>query len=215
MCNTNQIGDTMTITTETTETGPQTLELPWEVLADLASAGASAGTDDARPILTSLHLFTREGRLIAEATDSYTLARVSTEYAGPELDALVPAKWLEAVRKAAKALRIPGLPVALEVGAETITARVPDAFTMSTPAQWGTFPKIDHLIPTEADYVHELGAFNPQFLARMTKILSPANAKDTTRAWKCISMSTLKPSLWTTSARGAEAMFLQMPVRLD
>ena len=209
---------TMTETT-TTETSSALLELTWRQLADLSSAGASAATDQARVMLTGVHLFTRAGHLIAEATDSYSLVRVSIESDAPELDVIAPATWLDNARKAFKVAKSPDRPITLTITGttpETRTVTATDgATTLVTPAIFGTWPRTDQLIPEEKDYTAELGAFNPQFLARMAKILPPDGPKDTTRAWRTLSMSRTKPAVWSTTNHRADAMFLLMPVRVD
>ncbi len=201
--------------TETRETTTTVLEVTWQTLSDLASVSASAATDKRPPILTAIQLVSDSTRLTATATDSYTLARVSVESAAPMLEVLIPAAWLLDALKATKVTRAPQLALTLSVTGQTITLSDGRGVTMTTLAQDGTYPSVAPIIPTEDNYTSELGAFNPQFLARMAKILPPRDKRDTTRAWRCVSMSATKPALWKATTYEAEAEFLQMPVRIS
>lgn len=201
--------------TETRETPTTVLETTWGDLNNLASVAASAATDKARPLLTAIQLVSDGARLVATATDSYTLARVSVTHAAPTCEVLIPAAWLLDALKATKVTRARQRPITLSITGETITLSDGLGVTMTTLAQSGTYPTIDPLIPTEDNYTSELAAFAPQYLARMAKILPPRDSKDTTRAWRCVSMSPTKPALWLCSTYEAEALFLQMPVRVS
>ena len=193
-------------------------------LSQLASVAASASGNQARPIFTNIHLFTREGEIVAEATDSYTLARVSVPVEGnADLDVLIPAQWLV---KSLSALKLKGRAaltqdVLVNVAGGMVTLSS-GGLTLSTVLGDGKFPQIDHLIPTEGNYQSELGAFNAPYLARMAKILPPV-VKREGATWECLSMSATRPSLWRRiqhyDARPREdwtatALFLQMPVRI-
>jgi DNA polymerase III sliding clamp (beta) subunit (PCNA family) len=206
-----------------TSAEPVSLAITWQHLADLASVSACAATDDARPLLTCVHLFTRDGVLVAEATDSYSLARATLgtvtkgESIPSALDVLIPAKWLRATLKSLKITREPYQVLTLTVEGpehrQTVALSNIDA-TIATLAISGNYPKVDHLIPDDGAY-SELGAFCPQFIARMADILPKVGPHDTTRAWQCVAMDKSRPSLWRASARGVSAQFLQMPVRIN
>jgi hypothetical protein len=191
-------------------------------LSQLASVAASSSDDQARTILTNIRLFTREGEIVAEATDSYTLARVSVPVEGnADLDVLIPAQWLV---KSLSALKLKGRAaltqdVLVNVAGGMVTLSS-GGLTLSTVLGDGKFPQIDHLIPTEGNYQSELGAFNAPYLARMAKILPPV-VKGEGATWECLSMSATRTSLWRrtqymSSRDGwtATALFLQMPVRI-
>jgi hypothetical protein len=192
-------------------------------LSQLASVAASSSDDQARPIFTNIHLFTRQGEIVAEATDSYTLARVSVPVEGnADLDVLIPAQWLV---KSLSALKLKGRAaltqdVLVNVAGGMVTLSS-GGLTLSTVLGDGRFPQIDHLIPAESNYQSELGAFHAPYLARMAKILPPVVKGEGT--WECVSMSATRPSLWRRiqhyDARPREdwtatALFLQMPVRI-
>ena len=190
------------------------LTLTWEELAALTTVGASAATDRGRPILMAVHLSTADGRLTAEATDSYSLARVSVASDAQGVDVLIPAKWLDEVRKATKVTRAPKRPVTLIIGADTVEASDGNV-TLIAQVVAGNYPELNSIIPAEASYVHEFAAFNPSLLALMAKILPPVSAKDKERVWKVLSMSATRPSVWSTSTPVATALFLLMPVRVS
>ena len=182
-------------------------------LGQLASVAASAGTDDARPILTAIHLYTRDGELIADATDSYSLARVSVATEYKDVDVLIPARWLVASLKSLKTTKLfyDKAVLTLTIDGDRVSLGNYDA-TLTTFAGTGTFPNIDTLLPKEEDYLSEMGSFDAHFLARMGSIIPPATKKEN-NTWHCASMSKDKPSVWTRHYDGASALFLLMPVR--
>ena len=188
------------------------------ILAALASVSASASTDKFRPLLTNIHLFTRDGEIIAEATDSYTLARVSMPVeASADLDVLVSAKWLTDSLKSFKPSGKRRVDILVGVMDDTISL-TGEGKTLSTLVAEGKFPGIDHLIPAEANYKTELGSFQASFLSRMAHVLPSLNKKDES-TWSCISMSATSPSLWRRVQHVGDhtftGLFLQMPVRIN
>lgn len=214
----------MTITDNQIETAT-VVEIDWRTLSALATVSASASTDTARPILLALHLYSENGRLIADATDSYALARASVESDVTGLDALIPAKWLVSSLKALKPAKLarvtsytsPGKSITLSVSSGMATLSDGSA-SFTTELISGNYPSVTQLIPDESSYVFEAASFDLKMLARMNDILPSASAK-VGNTWTCVSMSRLKPSLWTRSERvGADkvdALFLIMPVRVN
>ena len=217
----------MTTDTETTSASTFNALIDWQILADLASVGACSATDDARPILTGILLeSTDAGELVAIATDSYRLARITTTlpamHAG-SVHVIIPAAWLAKTLTSMRPRKIKGdyltRPVRVTIDAETITLEA-DGITASTPLIAGTYPSVSQLIPTEKGYEAELGAFNPTFLWSMAKMLT----RSSTDAWRCVTMSATRPTMWITKVgyraealKGASTRgeFLLMPVRLD
>lgn len=216
---------TMTTDTETTSASTFNALIDWQILADLASAGACSATDDARPILTGVLLETTDaGELVAIATDSFRLARITTTlpamHAG-DLHAIIPAAWLAKTLTSMRPRKIKGdymtRPIRVTIDAETITIEA-DEISATTRLIAGTYPSVSQLIPTEKDYESELGAFNPTFLGSMAKMLT----RPSTDAWRCVSMSASRPTVWVTKVTyRADALkgvttrgeFLLMPVR--
>src|SRR5580765_4199943 len=74
-------------------------------LATIASVGRAVSRDEARPVLTGILVRFGDGKLVMAATDSYRLSYKETPLAGsvPELEAIVPARALEEVRRLAAA----------------------------------------------------------------------------------------------------------------
>lgn len=198
---------------EQVEQSTAVIEVPWSTLKTLATVSASAATDDARPLLTQIHLREMGGVLVAEATDSYSLARITSGVVAPVgLDVLVPAKWLSKSISALKVGRMASYPITLSFTGDIVTVSN-SITTLSTTVAEGKFPSVDQIIPTEARYTSELGAFNALFLARMADIL-PAETKRNRSTWKCVSMSATSPSVWTKIDGDLSALFLLMPVRI-
>ena len=205
----------MTDVLDQVENTTTVIELSWSTLVRLASITASASDDDARPILTNVHVIESGGKLQLDATDSYTLARFVTEIDAPQgLDVLIPAKWLVTAVKQTKVTRAPETTLTISFTGDNVTISNRDV-TLTSAVGWGTFPSVDQLIPSEKDYLNELGAFDAWKLARMGAILPPEDRKRDANSWKCLSMSLNKPSVWTRYFKGIDAQFLIMPYRMS
>lgn len=193
------------------------IEVTPSALAQLSSVAASASADEYRPLLTALHLYTKDGELVADCTDSYTLARVVVPFPGsPDFDALIPAKWLVTSLKAIKAAatyKKGNAPLTLSIVGESVTLSSHEV-TFSAQLLTGTYPSVDQLIPSGDKLSCELGAFNAQILTRMAAVL-PAPTKKDAAPWRCESMSLAKPALWTRRDGDARALFLAMPYKLS
>lgn len=193
--------------------------LSWSVLADLSTVATCASTDTSRPVLNYVRVTTDGTRVKFTATDSYTLAMATAELAdGVIREMLIPARALADFLRTAK-------PLAREIGRSTVLIEAIDGYvTLSAyygdalrgSAQYAaapegvTYPNVDSVIPSPESYACELGAFSPDFLARMAKIV-PAKP---TGYWECVSMSRTSPSIWKHDARGVEALFVITPVRV-
>ena len=72
-------------------------------LATVASVGRAVSRDEARPVLTGVLVKFGDGKLVMAATDSYRLSYKETPMADavPELEAIVPARALDEVRRLA------------------------------------------------------------------------------------------------------------------
>src|SRR5215510_10963709 len=72
-------------------------------LATVASVGRAVSRDEARPVLTGILVRFGDGKLVMAATDSYRLSYKETQMTDvvPELEAIVPARALEEVRRLA------------------------------------------------------------------------------------------------------------------
>ena len=72
-------------------------------LETVARVSRAAGRDESRPVLTGILVRFEEGKLVMAATDSYRLAVKETPLEGelPEIEAIVPARALEELRRVA------------------------------------------------------------------------------------------------------------------
>jgi DNA polymerase III subunit beta len=119
------------------------------LLDAIACVGRAAGRDESRPVLTGIFVNTAGGRLAMVATDSYRLSVKETELAGaaPELDAIVPARALDELR------RIAG-------GADLIELAVLDNHVaFGANGVWLTTRKIDGQFPDHTKLIPEAGEF--------------------------------------------------------
>src|SRR5436305_12096889 len=75
------------------------------LLETIARVGRSASRDESRPVLTGILVRFEPGRLVMAATDSYRLSVKETplDASLPELDAIIPARALEELRRVAGA----------------------------------------------------------------------------------------------------------------
>ena len=74
-------------------------------LETIECVGRAAGRDESRPVLTGIFARFSGGRLVMVATDSYRLSAKESEVdaAGAELEAIIPARALEELRRIATA----------------------------------------------------------------------------------------------------------------
>jgi DNA polymerase III subunit beta len=72
-------------------------------LASIERVGRAAGRDESRPVLPGIFARFSSGRLVMVATDSYRLSANETDVdaAGAELEAIIPARALEELRRVA------------------------------------------------------------------------------------------------------------------
>src|SRR5439155_20750760 len=73
------------------------------VLETLGSVSRAVSRDEARPVLTGILVKFGEGKLVMAATDSYRLSYKETPIEGavPDIEAIVPARALEELRRLA------------------------------------------------------------------------------------------------------------------
>jgi DNA polymerase III subunit beta len=114
------------------------------LLATAAKVGRAASRDESRPVLTGILVRFEGEKLVMAATDSYRLAvkETSMEGAGPELDAIVPARaLLELGRVAQDASE-------LQLGLqENQVLFASDGILLTTRRIEGQFPNYRQLLP--------------------------------------------------------------------
>jgi DNA polymerase III subunit beta len=143
------------------------------LLATVASVGRAVSRDEARPVLTGILVRFGEGKLVMAATDSYRLSYKETPIEGevPELEAIVPARALEEVRRLASA----GDTLELGVQENQVLFGI-DGTWLTTRRIEGQFPKFDELRPKE--FTHEVVLPREELLevVRRTSVMAHRNS---------------------------------------
>jgi DNA polymerase-3 subunit beta len=143
------------------------------LLETLASVGRAVSRDEARPVLTGILVKFGEGKLVMAATDSYRLSYKETALGGPapELEAIVPARALEELRRLVTAggtleLGVQENQVIFGAGGTWLTTRRIE----------GQFPKFDELRPKE--FTHEVTLPREELLevVRRTSVMAHRNS---------------------------------------
>jgi DNA polymerase III subunit beta len=143
------------------------------LLETLASVGRAVSRDEARPVLTGILVRFGEGKLVMAATDSYRLSYKETPIEGavPDIEAIVPARALEELRRLASASST------LELGVqENQVLFGVDGTWLTTRRIEGQFPKFDELRPKE--FVHEVTLPREELLdvVRRTAVMAHRNS---------------------------------------
>lgn len=116
-----------------------------EFARTVGQVARAASTDDARPVLTGVHLEAASGSLTASATDSYRLAVRHVPWdQGADITALVPRRALEEARRAAEQL---GADVHLAIEGSQATFTFGDR-RLTTRLIEGRFPDVGQLVPS-------------------------------------------------------------------
>jgi DNA polymerase III subunit beta len=143
------------------------------LLQTLASVGRAVSRDEARPVLTGVLVKFGEGKLVMAATDSYRLSYKETPLEGsvPEMEAIVPARALEEVRRLATA----GSTLELGVQENQVLFGI-DGTWLTTRRIEGQFPKFDELRPKE--FTHEVAVPREELLevVRRTAVMAHRNS---------------------------------------
>jgi DNA polymerase III subunit beta len=143
------------------------------LLATVASVGRAVSRDEARPVLTGILVRFGDGKLVMAATDSYRLSYKETPIEGevPELEAIVPARALEEVRRLANA----GDTLELGVQENQVLFGI-DGTWLTTRRIEGQFPKFDELRPKE--FTHEVVLPREELLevVRRTSVMAHRNS---------------------------------------
>jgi len=129
------------------------------LLETIARVSRAASRDESRPVLTGILVRFEESRLIMAATDSYRMAVKETPVSGaaPELDAIVPARALDELRRIAAG--------AAEIRLGTLDNHVVigvDDTWLTTRRIDGQFPNYKQLLP-EA-FEHEVKLPREEFM---------------------------------------------------
>src|SRR4051794_9520667 len=156
------------------ETGIDLHEVDRATLLETVSrVSRSASRDESRPVLTGVLVRFEPGNLVMAATDSYRLSvkETSTEAAGLELEAIVPARALtELARVAAEADKL-----TLGVHENQVVFGTGDAW-LTTRRIDGQFPNYKQLVPDA--FEHEVAIAREELLdvVRRVSVMAQRNS---------------------------------------
>ena len=143
------------------------------LLETLTAVGRAVSRDEARPVLTGILVKFGEGKLVMAATDSYRLSYKETPIEGsvPEIEAIVPARALEELRRLAPS----GGTLELGVQENQVIFGI-DGTWLTTRRIEGQFPKFDELRPKE--FTHEVTVPRDELLdvVRRTAVMAHRNS---------------------------------------
>jgi DNA polymerase-3 subunit beta len=143
------------------------------LLETLTAVGRAVSKDEARPVLTGILVKFGDGKLVMAATDSYRLSYKETPIEGnvPEIEAIVPARALEELRRLVSA----GGTLELGVQENQVLFGV-DGTWLTTRRIEGQFPKFDELRPKE--FTHEVAVPREELLevVRRTAVMAHRNS---------------------------------------
>jgi DNA polymerase-3 subunit beta len=175
------------------------------LLETLASVSRAVSRDEARPVLTGILLRFGDGKLVMAATDSYRLSYRETSVAGsaPDLEAIVPARALEELR------RLVSTGGSLEVGVlENQVVFGVEGNWLTTRRIEGQFPKFDELRPKEFSYEVTLPREELLEVVRRTAVMAHRNSPLRLR------FAEGEVTVWTQTQDVGEARET-LPVRFD
>jgi DNA polymerase III subunit beta len=143
------------------------------LLATVSSVGRAVSRDEARPVLTGILVKFGGGKLVMAATDSYRLSYKETPIEGgvPELEAIVPARALDEVRRLATA----GGTLELGVQENQVLFGM-DGVWLTTRRIEGQFPKFDELRPKEFKYEVSIPREELLEVVRRTSVMAHRNS---------------------------------------
>jgi DNA polymerase III subunit beta len=143
------------------------------LLETLSSVGRAVSRDEARPVLTGILVKFADGKLVMAATDSYRLSYKETPIEGAvsDMEAIVPARALEELRRLASA----GSTLELGVQENQVLFGI-DGTWLTTRRIEGQFPKFEELRPKE--FTHEVTVPREELLdvVRRTSVMAHRNS---------------------------------------
>lgn len=141
---------------------PQSVTLPVETLRKMVTLTAyAAADDDSRPVLCSINIRLKAGKLTMAAADAFRLAICTEKTESPtswDFDLLIPAKSLIALCKAlpkAKKGYDPGNVILTCISTDFATFTHGD-YTLYTRLIDGTFPNYERIVPYDARCIAEV-----------------------------------------------------------
>ncbi|HKP19485.1 MAG TPA: DNA polymerase III subunit beta [Gaiellaceae bacterium] len=175
------------------------------LLETLASVGRAVSRDEARPVLTGILFRIGEGKLVMAATDSYRLAYKETplDGAAPELEAIIPARALEELRRLAPG----GGTIELAVQENQVLFGI-DGTWLTTRRIDGQFPKFEELRPKE--FAHEVTLPRDELLDVVRRVSVMAHRNSPLR----LRFAEGEVTIWTQTQDVGEARE-SLPVRFE
>lgn len=133
----------------------------------------SASRDESRPVLTGIQVRFEGTRLIMAATDSYRLSFKETELqeAGPELEAIIPARALTELARLAAGTET----VQLGANENTVVFGAGDSW-LTTRRIDGQFPDVNRLLPESFEVEVELPRVEFRDVVRRAAVMAQRNA---------------------------------------
>jgi DNA polymerase-3 subunit beta len=143
------------------------------LLETIGRVGRAASRDESRPVLTGILVRFESGKLVMAATDSYRLAVKETALGGnlPELEAIIPARALDEVRRIAAGSE------SLELGMlDNHAVFGVNGVWLTTRRIDGQFPNYTQLVPET--FEHEVRMAREELLdvVRRTAVMAQRNS---------------------------------------
>lgn len=175
------------------------------LLATMASVGRAVSRDEARPVLTGILVKFGDGKLVMAATDSYRLSYKETPIEGkvPELEAIVPARALEEVKRLASGVET----LQLGVQENQVLFGFGDTW-LTTRRIEGQFPKVDELKPKDFKYEVSIARDELLEVVKRTSVMAHRNSPLRLR------FAEGEVTVWTQTQDVGEARET-LPVRFD
>ncbi len=151
---------------------PHTIETA-SLLETVDRVSRSASKDESRPVLTGILVRFEASRLTMAATDSYRLSFKSTplEQAGPDLEAIIPARALTELGRIASGTET----ISLGVSENTVVFGAGDTW-LTTRRIDGQFPDVGRLLPDAFEAEIDLPRSELRDVVRRAGVLALRNA---------------------------------------
>jgi DNA polymerase-3 subunit beta len=143
------------------------------LLATVDRVARSASKDESRPVLTGIQVRFEGTRLLMAATDSYRLSFKETELeqAGPDLEAIIPARALTELARIAAGTET----VTLGINENTVVFGTGDTW-LTTRRIDGQFPDVSRLLPESFEIEVDLPRAELRDVVRRAGVMALRNA---------------------------------------
>src|SRR5919201_974120 len=143
------------------------------LLETINRVSRSASRDESRPVLTGILARFETGKLVMAATDSYRLSVKETQIEGeiPDLEAIIPARALEELRRIAAGAE----EVELGVQDNQVVFGV-DGVWLTTRRIDGEFPNYKQLVPEQFEYEAKMPQEELLEVVRRTSVVAERNS---------------------------------------